>query len=298
MRILVTGGTGQLGSDVIKELKNLYGDEAEILAPSRDFMNIENTRSIATIMAGFKPNVVIHCAAYTNVDRAELKDNDECYLTNVIGTRNIADACKTIDAKLIYISSDYVFDGTKGKPYTINDTPAPTNFYGATKFFGEQAALRNHKTFIVRTSFVFGSNGNNFIKNMINIAQEKGVVSVVDDQYTNPTYTVDLAEFLVNLIITEKYGYYHAANEGAPSKYEVIKYVFEKYGIKAEVKRAHTSDFKTAAIRPLNTAFDTSSLNRNGFNNLPTWQDAIDRFINELKIQEEKRLTKVGGENK
>ena len=222
MRFLVTGINGQLGYDVVKELKRRGFND--ILECDRNIMDITNKKQVYNVIVGGEPDVVIHCAAYTAVDKAE-DDFRNASDINVYGTKLIAEYSKKVGAKLIYVSTDYVFDGLKplGETYSVNDNVNPINKYGITKYYGEEMAKINPKHFIVRTSWVFGINGNNFIKTMLRLANERDEISVVADQYGSPTYTVDLAKLLVDMSLTDNYGIYHANNEGYISWYDFAK---------------------------------------------------------------------------
>ena len=285
-RVLITGGTGQLGYDVYKEVEKRYPN-AKILLPNRDYLDLTNYTLVDAIIENFKPDVVFHCAAYTAVDKAE-SEKDLCLETNVRGTYNIASACSRVEAKLVYISTDYVFDGTKGEPYVEEDKPNPLNEYGKSKFYGEKQALSYSKSFVVRTSWVFGLNGKNFIKTIINAAETKKELTVVADQVGSPTYTKDLAKFLVSLAETDKYGIYHAHNEGYTSWYGLAKYALELYGSKTPVKEIATKDYPQAAKRPLYNVLSTDKLKENGFEPLQDWHKAVEQYVYELMYEEEK----------
>lgn len=284
MTYLITGGSGQLGYDVYNELINRY-PEADIIMPSSKEMDLTNKESIDKIFLEYKPDVVFHCAAYTAVDKAE-SDADKCYLVNSTGTYHIACASKKIGAKLLYVSTDYVFNGKyryTNLPYKVDDEVDPINVYGKSKRYGEVYATSNPKTFVVRTSWVFGINGNNFVKTMLRLANERDRLNVVCDQIGSPTYTKDLAKLLVDMSKTEKYGIYHASNEGYTSWYEFAKYIFEVNNVDIEVLPIKTEDYKQAARRPLDSRLDKSKLADMGFELLPDWKDAVLRYSKELK---------------
>ena len=231
-------------------------------------------------MDEFKPNLVIHCAAYTNVEAAE--DNEELATNiNVNATGYIADKCKELDSKLIYISTDYVFDGTKTTPYTIDDETNPLSVYGKTKLMGERKALNNPKTFIVRTSWVFGINGKNFVKTMLELSKSRDEVSVVCDQIGSPTYTVDLARLLVDLAATEEYGYVPAHNEGYCSWAEFAEKIFDYSGKNVKVKHVTSEEYPTKADRPKYSCMDTDQIVKRKLRLLPHSRDAIPRFLDE-----------------
>jgi len=278
MRVLVTGYHGQLGYDVVKLLKE-QGEE--VLGATREHFDLTDEAKIKEVIKGFKPEVVVHCAAYTQVDKAE--DNKElCYAVNVLGTRYIAEACREINAKMVYISTDYVFDGSSDKPYEVNDKVNPVNYYGETKLQGElevSKILDNH--FIIRISWVFGENGNNFVKTMLRLAETRIELSVVGDQNGSPTYTKDLAILIAEMIRTEKYGIYHASNEGACSWNEFAKAIFEYRGLEVKVNAIPTSDYPTRAKRPMSSIMSKDKLEQNGFKRLPDWKDALQRYLNQ-----------------
>lgn len=296
-RVLITGGTGQLGHDVYLEVKEKYPN-AKVLLPERDYMDLTNFNSIDSLITRFKPDVVFHCAAYTAVDKAE-DEEAICYHTNTLATNNITEICEIIGAKLVYISTDYVFDGTKDEPYIEEDKPNPLNVYGRSKLLGEKLVLKYDKTFVVRTSWVFGLNGKNFIKTIINAAKTKKELSVVGDQIGSPTYTKDLAKFLVSLASSDKYGIYHAHNEGYTSWYGLAKYALEVYGIEIPIKKITTNELNQLANRPLNNILSTDKLKENGFKPLRPWQKAVEEYVYELMLEEEKNkvVEEAYGEN-
>ena len=224
----------------------------------------------------------MHCAAYTAVDKAE-DEKEKCHAINVEGTKNIAEACKKLDAKMVYISTDYVFDGQGIEPQSENKTTNPVNYYGYSKEQGEQI-VRDllEKYFIVRTSWVYGKNGSNFVKTMLKLAQTKDTISVVNDQIGAPTYTKDLAILICDMIQTTKYGTYHGVNEGYCSWYEFALTVFEKAGVNIKVNPIPTSEYPTNARRPLNSRLCKENLDKNGFDKLPGWEDALNRYLLEL----------------
>lgn len=287
--IIVTGAKGQLGTDLVLELKRrgytniIETDNREINdEPNYIQVDITDEKAVKTLIETYKPEVVFHCAAYTAVDKAE-SEMEKCYDINVLGTRNITKVCQEVGSKLFYISTDYVFDGTKDGIYEVNDKPNPLSVYGNTKRLGEIEALKNLKTFIVRISWVFGVNGNNFVKTMLRLAKEKEFLNVVNDQVGSPTYTVDLSRLLVDMMQTEKYGVYHATNEGYCSWYDFAKKIFELTGETIPVYPIPTSEYKTAAVRPLNSKLSKQSLIDAGFEQLPTWEDALNRYLEEAK---------------
>lgn len=272
--ILVTGSTGQLGKDIILKLEEL----------NIPYIGINSTIDITTnaitdFILEKKPTSVIHCAAYTAVDKAE-SEQAQCEKVNAVGTENIVKACKKIDAKMIYISTDYVFSGEGEEPFLPNHKKSPQNVYGQSKLKGELSVINNiDKYFIVRISWVFGANGNNFVKTMLRLGAEKDELSVVCDQVGSPTYTKDLAILLCEMIHTEKYGIYHATNEGFCSWSEFAKEIMKKAGLDCKVNPITTENYQTLAKRPLNSRLDKSMLINNGFNLLPNWKEALDRYL-------------------
>ncbi len=287
MKCVVTGVSGQLGHDLIKELENQGYDE--VIGLTHEDMDLSNPIEVQKTIINLKPDVVFHCAAYTKVDQAE-EESKLCEQVNAIGTKQIAIACRRINAKLIYVSTDYVFDGNKKGEYFEDDLANPQNVYGMTKYQGELYTRINPKTFIVRISWVFGINGKNFIKTMLKLAESYTEVNVVCDQIGSPTYTVDLAKLLVSMAQTEKYGIYHATNEGFCSWADLAEYVFQSNGLDVTVNRIPTSNYPQKAKRPFNSRLSKDKLEANGFQRLPSWQDAVDRFHQELK--QEKILKK------
>lgn len=282
MKVLVTGVKGQLGYDVVNELEK-RGHEA--VGVDIEEMDITEASSVTRVISSVKPDAVIHCAAWTAVDAAE--DNEEkVRLVNAAGTDNIAKECKKLGCKMIYISTDYVFDGQGDKPWEADCKDyKPLNVYGQTKLEGELAVAETlEKYFIVRIAWVFGKNGKNFIKTMLNVGKTHDTVRVVNDQIGTPTYTFDLARLLVDMIETEKYGYYHATNEGGYiSWYDFTKEIFKEAGYKTQVIPVTTAEYGLSkAARPFNSRLDKSKLVKNGFKPLPTWQDALSRYLKEL----------------
>ena len=280
MRVLVTGVKGQLGHDVMDELaaKGIEGIGVDV-----EEMDITDAGACQRVIKEAKPDAVIHCAAYTAVDAAE--DNVElCRRVNADGTRNIAKVCKELDIKMMYISTDYVFNGQGERPWEPDDHREPLNVYGLTKYEGEIAVEQNVEKFLtVRIAWVFGTNGKNFIKTMLRLGKERGAVSVVDDQIGSPTYTYDLAKLLVEMIQTDRYGRYHATNEGLCSWYEFACEIFRQAGMDVKVSPVDSSSFPTKAKRPLNSRMSKEKLTEKGFRRLPSWQDALGRYLEELK---------------
>ena len=302
MKVFVTGVAGQLGHDVMNELASrgytgVGTDLAESYSGIQDgtyvtkadyvSLDITNSEAVMNTIKAVKPDVVVHCAAWTAVDLAEDEDKQaKVKAINVDGTQNIADACKEVDAKMVYISTDYVFDGQGTEPWQPDCKDyKPLNVYGQTKLGGELAVSNTlSKYFIVRIAWVFGKNGNNFIKTMLNVGKKFDTLKVVNDQIGTPTYTYDLARLLVDMIETDKYGYYHATNEGGYiSWYDFACEIFKQAGYTNTVIPVTTKEYGLSkAARPFNSRLDKSKLVENGFKPLPTWQDALKRYLAEL----------------
>jgi dTDP-4-dehydrorhamnose reductase len=284
MRILVTGVSGQLGYDVVKALKSR---NIECIGVGRTEFDITNENDVRKYILNYKPDAVIHCAAYTAVDKAE-DEYDLCHMVNACGTENIAKACRAVDAKMVYISTDYVFPGGGIKAYNINDNKGPLGIYGKTKLEGENAVKEIlKKYFIVRISWVFGINGNNFVKTILRIGKDRSEINVVSDQIGSPTYTADLAQLLCDMVITNKYGIYHATNEGYCSWAEFADEIFKLAGYNTRVNYIKTSEYPSKAVRPLNSKLDKTSLDKAGFKRLPHWKDALKRYLKEINDYEE-----------
>ena len=281
MRILVTGVKGQLGHDVVNEMVKRG---LEPVGVDLEEMDITDAGACRKVITESKVDAVIHCAAYTAVDAAE--DNvDVCRKVNADGTRNIAEVCRDLDIKMMYISTDYVFDGQGTRPWEPDGERHPLNVYGQTKYEGELAVEELvKKFFIVRIAWVFGVNGKNFIKTMLRIGKERGAATVVDDQIGSPTYTYDLARLLVDMIQTEKYGRYHATNEGLCSWYEFACEIFRQAGMdEVKVTPVPTSGYPASkAKRPMNSRISKEKLTENGFERLPDWKDAVGRYLKEI----------------
>lgn len=276
MKILVTGVNGQLGYDVVRELQK-RGHEP--IGVDIEEMDITRKAEVEKVWEKVQPDGVIHCAAYTAVDRAE--DEEElCREVNAAGTRNIAEVCKKNHGVMMYISTDYVFSGEGEKPWRPEDEKNPVSVYGLTKLEGEQAVTSLlDEYFIVRISWVFGENGKNFVDTMLRLGKEKEAVSVVCDQIGSPTYTYDLARLLVDMMETKAYGIYHASNEGVCSWYEFAVEIFKWAGMDVRVEPIKSSEFTAKAKRPMNSRMSKAKLTENGFQLLPTWQDAVKRYI-------------------
>lgn len=294
MKVFVTGVGGQLGFDVMNRLK-AKGHEpigSDIL-DSSDFSNyvkldITDENAVKSVLCDIKPDVVIHCAAWTAVDAAEDEENTEkVFKINAKGTENIAKVCKELDCKMVYISTDYVFDGQGETPWDPDCKDyAPLSVYGKSKLEGEKAVSSIlDKYFIVRIAWVFGLNGKNFIKTMLNVGAKYDTVRVVCDQIGTPTYTLDLSKLLVDMVETEKYGYYHATNEGGYiSWYDFTCEIFRQAGYNTKVVPVTTEEYGISkAARPFNSRLDKSKLVKNGFEPLPDWKDALSRYLKEIE---------------
>ncbi len=281
MKILVTGVKGQLGYDVVNELEK-RGHTA--IGVDVEEMDITDAAMVEKVITDAGVEAVIHCAAYTAVDAAE-ENRDVCMRVNAEGTENIAKVCKNLDIKMIYISTDYVFDGEGNRPWEPDDERHPLNVYGESKYQGELAVEKYlEKYYIVRIAWVFGVNGKNFIKTMLNLAKNHTEINVVNDQIGSPTYTFDLARLLVDMVETDKYGHYHATNEGLCTWYEFAKEIFAQAGKKITVYPVTSDEFPAKAKRPHNSRMDKTKLAKNGFSLLPTWQDALKRYLMETEI--------------
>lgn len=282
MKVLVTGVKGQLGYDAVKELEK-RGYEA--IGVDIQDMDITDADSVSRVIGSCNPDAVIHCAAYTAVDAAE--ENEElCRKVNAEGTANIAAVCKKLDCKMIYISTDYVFNGEGERFWEPEDEKGPKSVYGQTKYEGELAVQKAlDKYFIVRIAWVFGINGNNFVKTMLKLAKTHDTLRVVNDQFGSPTYTADLARLLVDMMETDRYGVYHATNEGICSWYDFACAIFEKAGLGSQmtVIPVSTAEYGAKAARPANSRMSKEKLTANGFAKLPTWQSALERYLIELK---------------
>lgn len=308
MKIITTGVCGQLGHDVMNELiargysgvgsdiQPVYSgiaDGSAVNSAPYVQLDITDRESVFSVVREIKPDVIIHCAAWTAVDLAESPENREKVdAINHLGTQYIAEAAKAVDAKMAYISTDYVFDGQGTRPWKPDDKNyAPLNVYGQSKLAGELAVSSIlDKYFIVRIAWVFGLNGKNFIKTMINVGKNHDTVRVVNDQIGTPTYTLDLARLLVDMVETEKYGYYHATNSECSedeyiSWYDFCVAIYRQYGLSTKVIPVSTSEYGLSlAARPFNSRLDKSKLIEVGFNPLPDWKDALSRYFKETKL--------------
>ena len=281
MKVLVTGANGQLGYHVVKELQKRNIECYGATRKDFDLVDFEATEKFIT---SYMPDAVIHCAAYTAVDKAE-DEQGLCYLVNASATENIAQICKKLNAKMLYISTDYVFDGTKNGFYEVDDKPNPINIYGKTKLLGEQAVQKIlDKYFIVRISWVFGEYGNNFVKTMLRLGKERKEINVVADQYGSPTYTADLAPLLVEMIQTDKYGIYHITNEGVCTWAEFAEEIFKISKMDIKVNHITTVEYPTMAKRPLNSRLSKVKLPQRSFKTLEDWQTAIKRYLRKQNV--------------
>lgn len=300
-RYMITGATGQLGYEIIKELnsRGIY----DIISLNSSTLDITNERLVDKVITEYKPDIIFHCAAYTAVDKAEQFSKD-AYNVNVNGTKYISRASSKIGAKLIYISTDYVFDGIKTGAYSVIDTPNPKSVYGETKYLGEKEALKNEKSFICRTSWVFGINGNNFVKTMLNLSEKYDELKVVADQIGSPTYARDLAKLLVDMSQTEAYGIYHTTNSGYCSWYDFASYILKDTNTKVipvTTEEYYEPIYKKAKLenkeifianRPSNSMLDKQCLLDNGFYELSNWKYAVDNYKEELCNEKVKILKK------
>ncbi|PFM78965.1 dTDP-4-dehydrorhamnose reductase [Bacillus sp. AFS077874] len=284
MKVLVTGYGGQLGYDVVQECEQRG---LNVKGCSRKELDITKKESVFSLVDSYKPDVIIHCAAYTAVDKAE-DDKENCWNVNVEGTRSLVEAAKKHHSKFIYISTDYVFNGKGESPFSEGDQPDPIGYYGLTKYEGEkvvQSFIENY--FIIRISWVFGVNGNNFIKTMLRLSETRNELNIVGDQIGSPTYTVDLARLIVELVKSDKYGIYHATNEGFTSWADFAEEIFKQTDSKTLVKSIASEDYPIRAARPKNSRLAKQKLVENGFQSLPSWQDALARYLVQLNKRDE-----------
>jgi dTDP-4-dehydrorhamnose reductase len=275
LKIVITGANGQLG----RELAEWTTDTADIIGFGRDELDITSLPACRNLFTLHHPDVVIHCAAYTAVDKAE-SEPDEAFRVNAAATRNVAVAAREVGAKLCYISTDYVFDGTSTTPYNEFDQANPQTVYGKSKLAGEHAVLTLHdRFFIVRSSWVYGKYGNNFVKTMLKMAGERDQLKVVDDQIGSPTYTKDLVSFLLELVHTDYYGIYHASNSGSCSWYDFAKAIFEDSSIDIQVDPCTTADFPRPAPRPAYSVMDHCAIRSSGLKLLRPWREALNHYL-------------------
>lgn len=285
MKILVTGVKGQLGFDVVNEAEK-RGIEA--VGVDIDEMDITNKEQVEQVIKVGNYDAVVHCAAWTAVDKGEEPELfEKVRAVNALGTKYINDVCKELDIPIMYFSTDYVFNGEGETPWNEYDEFEPLNVYGITKGEGEKYVIENPKHFIIRIAWVFGKNGNNFIKTMLRLGKERGAVSVVDDQIGLPTYTYDLARLVVDMIETEEYGTYHATNSGDfISWYDFAKEIFKQAGMDVEVTPVDSSQFPAKAKRPHNSRMNQTELDKHGFTRLPDWKDALNRYLKVIEVIE------------
>lgn len=282
MKALVTGYKGQLGFDVVNEL---IGRGIEAIGVDIEEMDITSLEDVNRVIKGSYVDVVVHCAAFTAVDRAE-DDPETCRKVNVDGPRNIALVCKELNIKMVYISTDYVFSGEGEDAFEVDSPKRPNNVYGISKSDGEDEVKKLvDKHFILRISWAFGINGNNFINTMLRLGKERGEVKVVADQIGSPTYTYDVAKMIADMIVTEKFGTYHVTNEGYCSWYEFSKEIFKQAGLEVKVEAVDSNEFPVKALRPKNSRLSKSSLDQAGFARLRTWQDALSDYLSKKSIK-------------
>jgi len=282
MKILITGGKGQLGRELSLLLQEKEG--YEVFARGREELDILAADELAAQVRAWRPEVIVHTAAYTKVDQAEA-EQDKAWKVNALGSRNVAVAAETVGAKLIHLSTDYVFDGKKGAPYDEWDWPNPESVYGRSKLAGEELVrMVCRRFFVVRTSWVFGPYGNNFVKTMLQLAQAGKDLRVVDDQVGSPTYTYDLARFLAKLMRTEAYGIYHVTNSGSCSWYEFAKAIFEEAGIAARLEPCTTAEFPRPAPRPPYSVLEHKAIRLNGFEDLRPWREGLRDYLQRVRL--------------
>lgn len=277
-RFLVTGVNGQLGHDVVEELQRR---KLSHVAPTHEELDISSKQSIDDFFSKNDFDAVIHCAAWTNVDLAE-SEEEKCREVNVMGTMCLTDACAKKDVPILYVSTDYVFDGSGTEPWKINDKTNPINAYGLSKRDGEEMVKGYKKHYIVRISWVFGINGKNFVKTMMRLSKEKESLTVVNDQFGSPTYTYDLAPLLIDITTSGKYGTYHAHNEGYCTWCDFAEEIMKCLGAKTKIEPITSDKYPSKTRRPMNGRLDTSSLTKSGFKKLPGWEDAVRRYIDQL----------------
>lgn len=278
MKIMVTGGTGMLGQDVLRELQ---AQGHVCLGVSTADFDIRDARAVEGAVAAFRPEAIIHCAACTAVDAAEA-DPTGCCGVNGMGTLNIARAARSAGAKVVYISTDYVFDGSGNTPREVTDPPRPVNAYGLSKWQGEEAVRGlTSRYFILRVSWLFGRGGSNFVKTIRRLGRDRAQITVVDDQIGSPTYTADAARIIAKMVVTSRYGVYHVTNEGFCSFAEFARAILHADGSRCRVVPIPSADYPSAARRPLNSRLSKRALDENGFPRLPAWEDALRRYLAE-----------------
>lgn len=279
MKILVTGYTGQLGYDVVREG---LAENLEITGIGSKDVDITNRQEVLNYVRKYQPDAIIHCAAYTAVDQAE-DDKEKCWAVNVNGTKYLVEAAKEVQAKFMYISTDYVFNGQGSVPFTETDKASPIGYYGLTKYEAEKIVQSElMEWYIVRISWVFGINGKNFVKTMLSLAETHNELNVVSDQIGSPTYTYDLSKLLIKMIQTDKYGIYHATNDGFCSWAEFAEEIFRQSGKNVKVNSIRTEEYPTRAERPKNSRMSKQKLIESGFEPLRSWQEALQHYLNEL----------------
>jgi dTDP-4-dehydrorhamnose reductase len=281
MKILVTGVKGQLGFDTVRELHE-RGFE-DVIGIDKDELDITDEKAVHKYINQVKPDIIMHNAAWTAVDKAE-DFKYEVYKVNALGPKYLTEAAKEVNAKILYISTDYVFPGDGDKFNEPEDRVGPKGTYGLTKWQGEEFVRTYDKYFIVRISWVFGLNGNNFVKTMLKLAETHDSINVVDDQIGSPTYTYDLSKLLCDMVITDKYGTYHATNEGICSWADFAKEIFKQAGKNTKVNPIPAAEYPSKAVRPYNSRMSKDKLVKNGFSLLPTWQDALHRYLIQLGV--------------
>ncbi|WP_035437173.1 dTDP-4-dehydrorhamnose reductase [Bacillus sp. UNC322MFChir4.1] len=279
-RIMITGANGQLGRQIVEDFgSGLY----EIYPFDKKSLNITDMSQVEHVMKTIKPHIIIHCAAYTKVDQAE-EEQDLAYVTNAIGTRNVTVMAQSLGAKFIYISTDYVFFGSRIEGYHEWHIPEPVNVYGLSKYAGEEFVKSFHdQYFIIRTSWLYGKNGNNFVKTMLRISEEKEHIAIVSDQIGSPTYVKDLVHVIKKIMNTSLYGIYHVSNSGSCSWYEFAKQIFSYANKKVNVVPISTEEFGAKALRPKYSILQNKMLKLNGFSQMPTWEEGLEGFFSETK---------------
>ncbi|NNU91008.1 dTDP-4-dehydrorhamnose reductase [Anoxybacillus sp. CHMUD] len=281
-KVVVTGAKGQLGTEVVEQFRQMGWD---VYGYGKDELDVTDAQQVMGRLEYIRPHVVVHAAAYTKVDEAE-KEREQAFLINTYGTRNVAVAAEKVGAKLVYVSTDYVFDGRRKEPYDEFTNTHPINVYGKSKLAGEQFVCHFHsKFFIVRTSWVFGAHGSNFVKTMLRLAKEKKEIFVVNDQRGCPTYAVDLAHSIYELAQTEKYGLYHISNTGQCSWYEFAQAIFTEACVDVPIHPCRTEDYPRLAARPSYSVFDHMALRLNGFEPLRHWREALQQFLRGYEVK-------------
>jgi dTDP-4-dehydrorhamnose reductase len=279
MKVVVTGVKGQLGYDLVKQLT---ARNHQVYGIDRNDLDITDEKAVKAYFEEVKPDALLHCAAYTNVDAAE-EDKETAYNVNALGPKYLAQAASKVGAKMVYVSTDYVFDGTAAEPYEVDHPTHPLGVYGETKFAGEEFVKEYlDRYFIVRTAWVFGINGNNFVKTMLRLAEDRDELGVVHDQVGSPTYTVDLARFMIDLVESDKYGVYHATNEGVCSWYEFAVEIFNQRGVNVKVNPLTSEQFPRPAARPKYSVLSKKKIIEQGFTPLPNWKKALSAFLREI----------------